>query len=217
MRTTSLAALAGVAVAAASASAVITVFNDEATYLAAAGPLVFEDFNTATPGVLNAGVVTPAGTVTVEHIGSDGNSFIETGAGANGIDGSMHLDIFIGPEFAGIFPAELFRINLPNPVTAASFELADFFSAGSSEGADVFAGSDFVLNTRAEGLAGTNGIVPPTFIGFTSDTPFDSILFGSDLGFGEAFGIDNLTYSVPAPASAGLLALAGLTASRRRR
>jgi len=202
----------------ASAHASITLYTDVTDFVNAAGGAVdFENLNDGTPQTLNAGAPVDIGLVTVEHIGSDGNSFIADGTGANAIDATTHLDIFVGPEFAGIFPAESFRVTFPYAVNAVGFEIADFFSAGSSFGADVFAGDAFAFNTAAQGLAGVNGVVPPTFIGITSPTPFGFIEFSSDEGFGEAFGVDNLLFAIPAPGAAWAFAFAGLAAARRRR
>lgn len=200
----------------ATAQAAVIVYNTEATFLANSGSVVLEDFNSATPVVLNAGVNQATGSVSVRHDGSDSNSFISDATGTNNIDATTHLDIFVGPEVPGFFPAETFTITLPAPATAAGFEIADFFSVASSEGANVSAGSDFAFNTAAEGLAATGGAVPAGFIGFTSDTPFTDIVFNSDAGFGEAFGIDNLVYN-PEPSTLAILSLAGVAVIRRRR
>ena len=219
MKITRLApAIAGAWIACAGAHGAVTVYNDDlAGFLAAAGPTQIEDFNSATPGTtINTGPPIAVGAVTVEHVGSDGNSFFSAGADPNNIDGTTHLDIFVGPEFVPIFPAESFVITLPFAVTAAGFEIADFFSGGTSFGSDVFAGDEFAFNTTAEGLAGTNGAIPATFIGFVSDTPFSTITFSSNDGFGEAFGIDNLRF-VPSPGPAALCLLAGALGARRRR
>ena len=136
MKTAPLIALGAIAIAS-HAGATTTIYNDAATFGAAAGGLVLETFDAATPVVLNGHTPPTAGTVTVEHVGSDGNSFIDDGTGANNIDGTQFLDIFVGPEFVPIFPRESFDITLPYAVTAVGFDLADFFSTGTSFGSDI--------------------------------------------------------------------------------
>lgn len=215
MKTATLIAL-GAIVAGASAGSPFTVFDNQASFEAAAMGTLTEDFNSATPQTLNNGVSVHIGFVSVQHIGSDGNSFIDDGSGSNNIDGSQYLDIFVGPEFIGIFPAESFEITFPYEVLAAGFDLFDFFSAGSSAGAEIYADGVLVTDTVTEGLAGTNGMAGG-FLGFTSATPFSTLTFASTSGFGEAFGIDNLQYSIPAPGAVALFGFVGLAGVRRRR
>ena len=215
MKTAPLIALGAIAIAS-HAGATTTINNDAATFDAAAGGLVLETFDAATPVVLNGNTPTTAGTVTVEHVGSDGNSFIDDGTGANNIDGTQFLDIFVGPEFVPIFPRESFDITLPYAVTAVGFDLADFFSTGTSFGSDISLDGVVITDTVAQGLAATNGAAAG-FLGFVSDTPFTTLTFSSDDGFGEAFGIDNLQYSIPAPGTLAVVGAAGLVGVRRRR
>lgn len=203
------------------AFATTTVFTTQPAFDAAAGPTVLEDLNSiTTTAALIAGVDTPAGSVLVRHDGSDDTSFLDDGTGPNPVNATGYIDAFVAPEVNDffVFPEERLTITLPVASTAFAFDYAEAFSSSNTGGVDVFADGVFVFNTRILGIGGTGTAVPATFLGFTSDTPFTTISFASPpIVFGETFGIDNLRYIIPTPASATLLAAGALFATRRRR
>jgi hypothetical protein len=223
MKHASLVAIVVGTIAAGSASAdTITVYNDRASFEAAAlTPLTVEDFTDTShfpisTGVLNSHTNLPdigifpgdieAGVTYSTPIGS-GNFFnIDAGGGYTGgfLDGFEPSEREVTVDFHHDDP------NSARNVYAFGFDIG---SLGASD-FDVF------INFSNGSQQHFNYAYPDTvsFFGFQSDAQdISSVVVGNNGGF-FGFDFDNFTYdTVPAPGSAAVLALSGLLAARRRR
>ncbi|MEM1330879.1 MAG: hypothetical protein AAGG07_09985 [Planctomycetota bacterium] len=197
----------------------VSIETDRVTFESALGGSgVNLDFDALPVGATfpSVGSTALGGIATLETSGGESSFIYSDGAGANGIDGTPHLDMVVAPESQLLgLPEDRFDITFAEPVFAVGFDYADFFSSSFSDGVDVLVNGEVAINTLDLGLSGGGGVIEPGFIGFLSFAPIDSIGFRSPEGsFGETFGIDNLIYQIPAP---GTLAVLGLAAFRRRR
>jgi hypothetical protein len=202
-----------IAAAAGTASAQITVFNDRASWEAALGGAVpvVEDFNAVTPFVFSDGQTLDTDILQVTRDGSanggDGELAISDGSTFGDIDGTNFLD-----GETGAAPHE--RVDFGFSGQAVFAFGADFSSPFSGDGIALEVGDQlFNLDSISGFDTGFFGIVS------ASDTYTSISIVGTpaDISFQELWQADNVSYAVPAPGAAGLLGLAGLAATRRRR
>ncbi len=196
--------------ATAGSQAALQSYSNEASFLAAVGPVSTENFNSFTSDVTSAGVALFSFTdFTVL-----GRWVIDAPATQLVTDGSTNL--FMDVSFGGFT-----QLQFSQPLLAW--------------GAWFINRAPDTIRVDANGLAGPGsfqsvGLLSPTgsalqFIGFTADQPFNRITFEGSLSSPRTFAIDNLSYAaslapaVPEPASWALMAagLTGLAGWARRR
>ena len=206
-------ALTGLALATAATTSLaqVTVYTDRAAWEAAVGgAFSLENFNDLTTGDILDGATLDTGVLQITRDGSpnnaDGALAISPGTLFGNIDGTNFLD---GETGASPHERVDFRFN-----GQAVFAFgADFTSPFSGDGIGIeFAGEVFLL----DGIGGG-----ASFFGLVSSGDVASVvsIVGSPdaITFQELWQADNFVYAVPAPASAALLGLGGLVATRRRR
>lgn len=211
------AALATTLLAAATAAhATVQTHTDAASFAAAAaaaGPLSQETFNSAT-----ADLSTTSGSLlTLADFTVRGAWLVDTPTLLLDIDGSANL--FLNVSYGGWAALEFTR-----PVTAfgAWFSRVPTTLALDAGGLQGYGSYELLLSLQP--AAAPAGAVQ--FIGFTSDRPFNRVVFEGRGCCSGSFAIDNLAYvtasAVPEPAAGGMLAaglagLMGLRARSRRR
>ncbi|MAY73743.1 MAG: hypothetical protein CMJ31_03285 [Phycisphaerae bacterium] len=189
----------------------VTIFNDSngAFY---AGPTNHGIGGTQT-------IASPVGTLEISSLVTD-----------NG-DGTRTLTIsWIEPSFGNLLPSGL-TFNDGSAVTEIGFEFG-----GPNTDADTFFDPDFAgIADPFDALAGAY-LADFTLLGPAGSVLFSGNFFVEDYldgtfggittiaagggplsGFGLSGGVASVTYFVPAPTGAGVLALGGLVAARRRR
>ena len=210
MNRTSIAGLALASFATASL-AQVSVFTDRAAWEAAVGgAFTLEDLNAITPGPIAAGATLDTGVLQITRDGSpngdDGALDIDPGTTFGNVDGTT----FLAGE-TGISPHERVDFNF-NGQDVFAFG-ADFASPFSGDGINLeFGGQLFSLDVIGSGT-GFFGLVSSGDLASTVSIVGDP----GDVSFQELWQADNFVYAVPAPASAALLGLGGLVATRRRR
>jgi hypothetical protein len=207
--------VAGISIGAiaSAASASITVFTDRASWEAAVGgaPITVEDFNSTAPQPIADGSTLDTGLLQIKRDGSanggDGDLAISDGSTFGDFDGTNFLD-----GETGIAPHERVDFGF-NGQSVFAFG-ADFVSPFSGDGIALEVGGQlFNIDTISGFDSGFFGIVD------TSATYSTISIVGTpeDISFQELWQADNVSYAVPSPGAAGLLAFAGLAATRRRR
>lgn len=179
----------------------VQAYSSRASFLAAAGAVQVESFNSvsADQSFQNAPVV--LGNLTIAGYGANpvGFNFIDVlpfSIPATAIDGSTFIlgDVSTGSGFT---------LSYASPVRAW--------------GADFVELQNQVVRTAIE-IDGTTALTPEvspnngmhSFFGFVSDAPFTTVKFISvNTSVADGFGMDNVTVSVPEPGQA-LLLVAGL-------
>ena len=111
--------------------------------------------------------------------------------------GSVFGDTDGGGAFGGLSDISI-NITLEEPITAFAVD---------------YPGGIVAWFYRDGELVGESGLYGDDFTGWTLDTPFDAIQFGSP----GAVYIDNIYFPTIVPAPAGLAVFAGLLVTRRRR
>jgi hypothetical protein len=193
-------------------------FDDASAFASAAGTLLVESFETATPSVRIAGVpvitsllavsssVTPIGVQSGANAPSDG-------FGAFATDGVQYLSAY--REGLGI---GTLRFDLAAPTRAFGFDLTDIEVTGGLIGLKTDIGG-FEGGVLLETVSGNVNNASRRFFGITQDDPFSTV-FVTITGIDDAVGIDNIRIAaVPLPAPALLLGagVAALAAARRRK
>lgn len=203
MNRTSLIACAAIAASAGAASATLSgAATDEASFQSLLATQQTEDFNSLTPGDLPYNTPVSLGLLTGQADGTSG--FPGDFALVDDL-GNIELAMFI--DNGGNIPS--FTITFPSPVDAfgARYEAVN----GPPALAVVVDGEtvDIASLINADG-----------YVGITSNSTFTSVTFiDTSTGGLEFFRMDDVTFGrrIPAPASAAMLGLAGLAATRRRR
>ncbi len=196
----------GAAFALSTHAAVITSVGDPAGFAATLLSPKTETFDGIPTGTLAQGVPVPLGLLTVTANGTSSFSsdfqIFEQGPGDNA------LGLFPDVSAPGFIPDYTFDFGGPVDAFGAFFE-----SPASADGATITIGSDVV------DLATLAGVDPSgvTFVGFTSDTPFQTFTLGVNAGGFEGVVVDDLTFGnlIPEPASMLLVLLAAPLAMRR--
>lgn len=122
-----------------------------------------------------------------------------------------------GPDQTGSYSVDF---TFGGSVRAFGFDISGFQPSGGADGFNLslFSGNVLVYDL----FVPADVDFTATFFGFTTDTSFDTArvnlpVIGS-AGAADYVAFDDVTWSaVPTPGAASLLALAGLTAARRRR
>ena len=207
-------AVAAMGGCAAFASCDVMIFTDRASWAAAVGgaPIATEDFNSIATGGIAGGATLDTGIIQITRDGSpngaDGDLAISPGTTFGDIDGTNFLDGETGED-----PHERVEFGF-NGQSIFAFG-ADFSSPFSGDGIGIQVNNDdiFLVDTISGFDTGFFGIVA------SSGTFSDVAIVGNpaDDVFQELWQADNVSYAVPTPGSAGLLACAGLIAARRRR
>ncbi|MEO1047742.1 MAG: PEP-CTERM sorting domain-containing protein [Pseudomonadota bacterium] len=191
-------------------SAATTIYTDRASFDAAIVESDFVDFNDVPSQVNFRSSPFDAGPFTLQGSGSGQGSrnFIDIQPlqfSTFNIDGTTVANLLVNSNSTVTF-------TFDNPITAFG---ADFGSI-----------NNVVLRTQAN--TGSDIVTPPVtpvsaaqFFGFTSDTPFTSLVFESAAPNGDGFGVDNVSVgaAIPEPATwlMMLLGLFGLGGMMRRR
>lgn len=213
-RLTKLLALGIIGLFSMPAMAGFTVYTDQASFLAAAGSVSTETFDTITADT----VASSAGT-TIHDLTLSGSAYIDAPSTAININGSTNL--YFDTSHGGW--ADL---TFSQPITAFGLTMSNqrlqllsisFDRSGPGYGeyhhiATYAAPDPFVSNQSLNG-----------FIGFTSDVAFNRIVFAGAGCCSSTFAVDNVAYAttlatpVPEPISASLLGLGivGLCLLRR--
>lgn len=203
MYRTSVIACAAIAASTGLASAAVTgTATDEATFQSFLASSQTEDFNGLSPGDLPYNTPVNLGLLTGQ---SNGTSSFDGDFALVDDLGNIELAMFI--DNGGNIPS--FTITFPSPVDAfgARYEAVNGPPALAVEvdGETV----DIASLINADG-----------YVGITSNTTFTSVTFiDTSTGGLEFFRMDDVTFGIriPTPASAALLGLGGLAATRRRR
>jgi hypothetical protein len=194
------------------AQADLTFYTNRTTWETAIGEATTnENFDAVSPYLLSAGI-NSAGLISVELIGLAGQSIwnaIDAGSGTQSVNGSR---FFQGGSnrnnTAGTLSgADFIDLHLPYAVTAFG---GDFCSTHSGDGLTLSVnGQTYEFTDLLPTGAGSG------FLGFISTDSFSTVrLFDAEKR--ETFGLDNISFAAPEPATLVLLAFGGLTALRKR-
>jgi hypothetical protein len=195
-----------------SAIAVPTTYTDRTTFEAAAGGFTVETFDSFAADTPFHTVPVDVGAFTISMTGSPSTSynFIDLAppdTAETDVNGTTNMRVFTNTNPEG---SDDLVFTFDQPIVAFG---ADFRSINDSiVRTQILVGAD----TIALPIAGASGLF--SFFGFTSATPFDTIIFQGLAN--DVYGIDNLTYSsVPEPGILAMLGLglAGLGFARRRK
>lgn len=206
-----------------------TTFNDRNTFNANTGSLAIETFESESLGDLalptsfasGLGVAMPVGNVS-SYIGAgdpDGFGFENTTAmGRNYLAFGRNIPVAGAPDMpqTGSYSAQF---SFAGAVNAFGFDLSGTeFSFGAM---------GFNVTTFSNGQIGEDFFFPSDqlfgveFYGLITDASFDTIRINIPViglaGTADYLAFDDVTWGVPTPSGAALLALGGLTVTRRRR
>lgn len=195
--------------AAVPATAALTTYTDRASFLAAAGPVTTETFNSAAEEASFQTSPVVFGPLSVQGYGDQ-----------------------LDRHFVDIPPSQFPEFNSDGTTNLSAFVtiggglVFTFASPITAWGADFAALQNDIFRTII--IAGGVTLTPPvkagnvrSFYGFVSDVAFTTVTFAGSTG--DGFSIDNVSFggaAVPEPASWAMLiagfALVGATARRRR-
>lgn len=196
-------------------SAVLTLYTSETTFLAEAGPVALESFETVAARTRsNQPILTPTFEITPSPslVGvQDALNSPEQAYGAFPSDGSRYLFLYRELEATGTLV-----FQLAAPATAFGFHVTDIGEATGQVTVRTGVGdttSDITLaNYDTPGLGGNL-----FFYGFTQTQPFTQVTL-TFTGVDEALGLDEVYAStIPEPASWMLMLPLSLAATSRRR
>lgn len=197
-------ALGGVAEA-----ATFTVYKDRAAFLAAAGKVSVETFNSSSDQTVKNSSIDFGSFVLSDERSSrtPGDTQITTRANSSP-NGSRYVET-LGYDYGEVNLIGFAKLTFDAPVTAFGGE----FGSGSVGFVQFLVGAD-KINDRALALGG--------FLGFISDTAFTELRITAPRFSGAAIQYDNLTFSsaaVPEPASWAMMiaGFAAVGAAARRR
>lgn len=196
-----------------SANAGVTMYTDEATFLAALGAHTTHDFENYAAGTVITNQLPGINAVTTN--GNLGSTQAEVGSIA-GLPFPMSPSTSSGDRFLSselsppTYATAGLRFQMALPATGVGMYVVD----GSP-----LAGFEISLTSGGSSLGTYNfgpQTVPSSFVGVISDTAFDYVAVGSASEF-DSWGIDDLSHNaVPEPGTLAALGL-GMAALRRRR
>ena len=212
-------AIIGAIFAAIPASASITLFSSQTTFLSAAGSTAVEDFNSYSVDTQFRTQTLNVGAFALSGFGQNQSSYnlISTDPlGFYSVNGTSYVLGFTALDSG-------FSITFKNPTTAFGADFRGFNNAFLPQ-----QGRSFI---EVDGVQLTPPIVSlnsdASFFAFVSDTPFSTVRFTFDSSlppfFTDAFGMDNVTYgvgAVPEPSTWAMMILGfagvGFMAYRRK-
>ncbi len=188
------------------AQAETVTYSDRTTWQNAVNPLtpiVTEDFNSQPLGSLTDNAANTVGLITV-FPNNASDSAIQDGAHAEQVDGTLFLRTLVDGD-----PVRSMDVSFGADVFSVGF---DFTQVSFGDNVELMLGNgdNFVLSSIVEADAG--------FVGFISDTAFDSITFHDPFISWSVVGIDNVSFAdttqtIPAVSQWGLAALILLLAT----
>lgn len=210
-----LIALSAIGLTSLPATAAVTAYTDQASFLAAAGTVTTETFDSLTTDIA------PSSTgITIHDITLSGNVSVDAPSSTIDINGSTNL--YFNTSYGGwadlIFsqPITAFGLTMNNGrLQLLSIDFARIGPAfGEYHHIATYAAPDPYVSDQS-----LNG-----FIGFTSEVAFNRIVFAGTGCCSSTFAVDDVTYAttlaspVPEPISASLLSLsiAGLCLLRKQ-
>ena len=190
------------------ASAATLTFTDRSLWEASvSGPIITENFNTATPGPIAANATSAVGSLSIQTINpllqTPGFTQINDGTGGRSVDGSNYLQVRTDGS-----PVASANLIFPNSIVAWGMDFNQFADQTHVTFLDIL--------EMPVGPHNTSG-----FIGFISDTSFNQIALTDPFISFSDIGMDNVSYvsAVPVPAAIWLFgtALVGFAGVARRR
>ncbi len=197
------------------AAAAFTVYTNEASFLAASGPISTETFDSVTVDIAASSAGTPIG-----DIKFSGNATLD--APSNSIDINGSTNMYVNTSYGGwadlVFNQPITSFGMTMNNGRLQLLTINFDRIGPAFGeyhhiAKYAAPDPYASDQRING-----------FLGFTSDVAFNRIVFSGTGCCSITFAIDNISYAsslalpVPEPLSAALMSsgLIGIALSRRK-
>ena len=197
------------------AGAAIVTFSNQANFLAAAGPVLLESFETVgTQVASNSPLVAPVLTVIPPSAPLGGVAVRDNpGNGLFATDGSQYIALGTTGDVGGVTNYEL-----DTPSTVVGFSVTDFGDKGVNDsGTLIFrTNTGEMQNIASSPLPDGNQL----FFGAIADTPFSSFSVEASTS-SDGYGVDEIyVNSIPEPSSlllAGISGLLGMSYRRRKR
>lgn len=168
------------------APAETVTYSDRATWENAVNTLtaiVTEDFNAQPLGQLTDNAANTVGLITVFPHNAAGSA-IQDGTAGRQIDGTQFLHTLVDAD-----PVRTMDVSFGVDVTSLGFDFTQLVPGGDNVELTLGNGDNFVLGEIVEASAG--------FVGFISDTSFDTITFHDPFISFSDVGIDNFSYATP--------------------
>jgi len=201
------------------ATAAVTVYTDEASFLTATGsPQYLIDFETFGDGSTVVGDPIVDGTewsdLGVQFSPAPPSDVLQLTDSGNTVTSGTHALFSPSP-----FDHSNYVITFSTPVESVGFWLIDSELTDPVEELVLYDASDNPLLSMTPPFLGyiTTGPESNYFLGYTSDTPISKIALIEHANDDDGVGFDDFRYTVPEPTSIGLMGLGGLALLRRRK
>lgn len=218
MKTQTLVVTAAVVSLSSSAFAGLIKFEDLASFLGAVSSPLHEDFDAFGSGQIVSALpsVNIGNIIGIDRSGVQVDTFVTAQADLpfpmlGGQNTSSPPNLFSNDLASPFFATGTIEFLFDSGMDALGFFVADG-SALATFRIELYDGADLVGIINSD--APKN--LPDSFLGVTSSTLFDRAIIGSNQ-LTDSWGIDDLYAQTPAPGALGLIALAGVVGSRRRR
>ena len=194
-----------VAVALPHATASLTIYTDRTAWENAVGNIFMtENFNSVTPFDLSDGL-NDVGLFDIFVVGTANLTFPNSIIDPNITPNSLNIDgttFLRGASLPASFPTLIFS----DPIIGFGADWTSPTSAG-------------MLTLQILGDVVEFDVHAPLggFLGVVSDTLFTEVAMPAENAFTEGYGMDNVSFAIPAPGALAFIALAGLMGTRRRR